>query len=174
MPACGCHTQVSSNVRPQHPKYKESNLKQVIASLLAASSLLVACTHAAVSSVPMEIPGVGTVYRYQGRANFSHQMAEADRMMQSECERINGGVPVVVSQQMRDLGMVAINNSQYNASINGTGQRVGNTTYVNGNLFGSSTGTTSAMRNMNQEILFKCVALSAPNPPAQSASIPEQ
>ena len=43
--------------------------------LIALAVMTAGCTHASVSSVPIEIPGVGTVYRYQGRANFVHQTA---------------------------------------------------------------------------------------------------
>jgi hypothetical protein len=106
----------------------------------------------------MEIPGIGTVYRYQGRANFTHQIAEADRVMSEECKRINGGKPVVVTQQMRDLGTVAINNTQSKTNVNTTANRIGPSTSIQGTATTFSTGATSGLRNMNQELLFKCVA----------------
>lgn len=127
-------------------------------SALPIIVILAACTHASVSTVPMEIPGVGTVYRYQGRANFSHQIAEADRVMMEECQRINGGKPVVVTQQMRDLGVVALNNSQSTTNLNATANRAGQTTNVSGTATTSTVGTSGGLRNMNQELLFKCVA----------------
>ena len=125
--------------------------------LLFPLIVLAACTHASVSTVPVEIPGIGTVYRYQGRANFAHQFAEADRLMIEQCKNINGGRPVVVTQQMRDLGMVAMGNSQSTTNLNATGNRSGQTTYVQGTATTSTFGSAGAMRNMNQEILFKCV-----------------
>jgi hypothetical protein len=125
--------------------------------ILSIVATLAACTHASVSTVPMELPGVGTVYRYQGRANFSHQIAEADRVMTEECKRINGGTPVVVTQQMRDLGVIALNNSQSTTTMNATANRVGSTTSVSGTANTSTVGTSGGLRNMNQELLFKCV-----------------
>ena len=47
--------------------------------------ILSACTHGSVSQLPMHIEGVGTVYRYEGRANFAHQRAEADRIITEDC-----------------------------------------------------------------------------------------
>lgn len=114
---------------------------------------LAGCTHGNISSTPMEIPGVGTVYRYQGRANFAHQMAEADRLMAEECKARNGGKPVMVNLQQRDLGMMAIGSGQANTTFNATG--TGNS--VAGTARTTSTSTMSGLRNMNQEILFRCV-----------------
>jgi len=105
----------------------------------------------------MEIAGVGTVYRYQGRANLSHQIAEADRIMIKECKKINGGKPVVVDQQMRDLGVVAMRNSQSTTNVNATADRIGPTMSISGTARTSTTGTSGGLRNMNQELLFKCV-----------------
>lgn len=126
--------------------------------LLFPVVVLAACSHASVSTVPVELPGIGTVYRYQGRANFAHQFAKADRLMIEQCKNVNGGRPVVVTQQMRDLGMVAMGNSQSTTNLNATGNRSGQTTYVQGTANTSTFGSAGAMRNMNQEILFKCVA----------------
>lgn len=125
--------------------------------LLLPIVVLAACTHASISTVPTEIPGIGSVYRYQGRANFAHQIAEADRQMVEQCKSVNGGRPVVVTQQMRDLGMLAMGNGQSTTSFNATANRFGQTTYAQGTANTSAFGTTSALRNMNQEILFKCV-----------------
>jgi hypothetical protein len=119
---------------------------------------LAACTHASVSAVPIELTGIGTVYRYQGRANFAHQIAEADRVMTEECKKINGGKPVIVTQQMRDLGIVALGNSQSTTNLNATANQVGSSTYVHGTVTTSTTGSAGGLRNMNQELLFKCVA----------------
>ena len=140
-------------------QYQISKKEKLVKSLMTLPFAIVmaACTHASVSTVPMELPGVGTVYRYQGRANFSHQIAEADRVMIDECKKINGGKPVVVTQQMRDLGIVAINNSQSSTNLNATANRVGTSTNVQGTATTSTTGTTTGLRNMNQELLFKCV-----------------
>jgi hypothetical protein len=130
---------------------------KMISVAVASVIALGACTHAAVSSVPLEIAGVGTVYRYQGRANFAHQIAEADQVMLDQCLKVNGGKPVVVDQQMRDLGTVAIGNSHANTNVNASANRFGNTTAISGTASTSALGTRSALRNMNQEILFKCI-----------------
>lgn len=133
-------------------------MKCPVVSAVLAAVCLSACTHATISSVPMEVPGVGKVYRYQGRANFAHQIAEADRAMTDQCKQINGGTPVVVDQQMRDLGLLTMGNGQATTKFNASGQRVGNTAFVNGTATTSSFGTGGGLRNMNQEILFKCAA----------------
>lgn len=125
--------------------------------ILPVVAILAACTHASVSTVPMELPGIGTVYRYQGRANFSHQIAEADRVMTEECKRINGGKPVVVTQQMRDLGIVTMNNSRSTTNLSATANRIGPTANAYGTATTSTVGTSGGLRNMNQELLFKCV-----------------
>ena len=121
--------------------------------------LTVACTHGVVSNIPQEIPGVGTVYRYQGRANFSHQIAEADKMMMEHCKAVNGGRPVVVDLQKRDLGVGVISsgssNTNLNATVTGTGYP--NQARVMGTATTKTTGTTTAMRNMNQEIMYRCI-----------------
>jgi len=118
---------------------------------------LAGCTHANISSIPMEISGVGTAYRYQGRANFAHQFAEADRMITEDCKRRNGGRPVIVSAQKQDLGVVAFRNgnSTTNATVQATGNRYGATAYGTAHTY--SSGATTYMRNKNQEILYKCV-----------------
>ena len=136
---------------------------------MAVVVVLVGCTHASISSIPMEIEGVGTVYRYQGRANFSHQIAEADRLITEDCKARNGGRPVLVDVQKRDLGVVAASSGQATTRLNATA--TGNTfttgnPFTTGNLFNAnvagtatttSSGSATAMRNYNQEILYKCV-----------------
>jgi len=121
-------------------------------------AILAGCTHASISSIPMEIEGVGTVYRYQGRANFSHQIAEADRMLTEHCKTLNGGRPVIVDMQKRDLGMVTMGSGQSFTHLNATGTGTPYSTNLMGTATTTSSGTTSGMRNLNQEILFKCVA----------------
>lgn len=121
-------------------------------------AILTGCTHASISSIPMEIEGVGSVYRYQGRANFSHQIAEADRMLTKHCKILNGGRPVIVDLQKRDLGMVTMGSGQSSTHFNATGTGTPYGTNIKGTAMTTSSGTTSGMRNVNQEILFKCVA----------------
>ena len=121
--------------------------------LLAVSAALAGCTHASVSSVPVQIEGIGEVFRYEGRANFSHQMAKADEMMKATCIEKNGGHPVVIDLQKRDLGMVYFGSGQSNTTLNAS--TYGNRT--SGNASTSMYASGSAVNNLNQEILFKCV-----------------
>jgi hypothetical protein len=114
------------------------------------------CTHASVSSVPVEIPGVGTVYRYQGRANFPHQIAEADRMMTEDCQKKNGGHPVVVNRSLQDLGAVALAQGQSNTTATGQATPSG----FSATSATSSSGSATSIKNTNQEILYKCVTAS--------------
>lgn len=81
-------------------------------------------------------------------------MKKADEMMLAACKQKNGGTPVVVDLQKRDLGMVALGSGQTNTTLSPT--TIGNNTYgtANTTAYGSGTG----LRNQNQEILFKCVA----------------
>jgi len=125
---------------------------------LLGTAVLSACTHGAVSTTPMELQGIGTVYRYQGRANFSHQIAEADKMMAEHCKQVNGGKPVIVAQQQRDLGMVGTTSSSANTNLNAMTTRMGNQALIAGSATTNSKGSFSALRNMNQEILYRCVA----------------
>lgn len=129
-----------------------------IAAAAFAALVLGGCTHAAISTIPMEIPGIGTVYKYQGRANFSHQIAEADQRMIEQCKTVNGGKPVVVNQQMRDLGVVTMSNSQALTNLNASAYTSGQSATLQGSANTSTVGSGTALRNMNQEILFKCVA----------------
>ncbi|AZR42999.1 hypothetical protein [Marinobacter salarius] len=121
---------------------------------LGVSALLLGCTFGHVSSIPMEIEGIGKVYRYEGRANFSHQLEKADEMMASTCEEKNGGYPVIVDLQQKDLGVVVFGTGQ--SSTNFSGNAYGNAVY--GNASTSSTGSLNAMRNQNQAVLFRCEA----------------
>lgn len=120
--------------------------------------ILAGCTHASISSIPLEIEGVGTVYRYQGRANFAHQIAEADRMLTEHCKVLNGGHPVIVDMQKRDLGIVSMGSGQSATRINATGTGTPYATNIMGTATTTSSGTMTGLRNFNQEILFKCVA----------------
>lgn len=124
--------------------------------LLATVAVVIAlsgCTHASISSVPFYIEGIGEVYRYEGRANFSHQMKKADEMMLAACKERNGGSPIVIDLQKRDLGTVALGQGQANTTFNAT--TIGNSTYGTANT--TAYGSGSGLRNQNQEILFRCV-----------------
>lgn len=126
--------------------------------LAAAVLVLGGCTHASISSIPREIEGVGTVYQYQGRANFSHQFAEADRRITEHCKTVNGGHPVIVDLQKRDLGVVAIDSGQSTTQFNATATGTPYATNISGAATTTSSGGTTGLRNYNQEILYKCVA----------------
>lgn len=126
-------------------------------TLLITSAALAGCTHASISSIPMQIEGVGTVYRYQGRANFSHQISEADKMIAEDCKARTGGKPVIVDLQKRDLGVIAFDNGQANTRISATATRSASNADISGTATTTFSGSTTAMRNYNQEILYKCV-----------------
>lgn len=57
---------------------------------------------------PMEFEGLGKVYRYEGKANFSWQHKEAQRMMRKHCRR---GRPVVVNIGTGRQGIVRFGNT---------------------------------------------------------------
>lgn len=59
----------------------------------------------------MEIEGVGKVFRYDGKANFSYQRDEGQRMMTHHCKRYNGGRPVIVSISGSSGGFVKMGNN---------------------------------------------------------------
>ena len=105
----------------------------------------------------MQIDGIGTVYRYQGRANFAHQIAEADRRIAEDCNTRNGGKPVIVDLQKRDLGTVAIDNNQASTRISATATGNPYNTNISGTATTTSSGSTTVMRNYNQEILYRCI-----------------
>ena len=121
--------------------------------LCAGIAVISGCTHASISQIPLEVPGVGQVYRYQGRANFAHQIAEADKLITEDCLKRNGGTPVVVNLQKTDLGFVSIGNTQASTNVSGNAYGSG----FNGTATSSGTTSTGALRNQNQEILYKCV-----------------
>jgi len=100
----------------------------------------------------MHIEGVGKVYRYEGRSNFSHQLEKADEMMASTCKENNGGYPVVVDLRQKDLGVVVLGSGQ--STTNLSASSYGNNAY--GTATTSSYGSASAMRNQNQVVLFRC------------------
>lgn len=127
-------------------------LRRIVPNLAFAAALS-ACTYASTSAVPVEIQGVGTVYRYEGRANFPHQIAEADKVMIAQCQKINGGSPVIVNLQKRTIGMGGIVNSTTTGQVAGTVSGAG--FQGTGTAFG--TGMVSTMANQNQEILYRCV-----------------
>lgn len=126
-------------------------------TLIGLSATLLGCTHGSISELPIEVQGVGTVYRYQGRANFAHQITEADKMITEDCLRRNGGRPVIVDLQKTDLGYVAMGNATSNTNVTGnySGNRYGGN--LSGNATTNTTGSVTKMRNFNQEILYKCV-----------------
>lgn len=100
-------------------------LRQTSVFLLLAAS---ACTYAQVSATPVQLSDGTTGYRYTGRSNFSHQMAEADRVMAATCDQF-GGWPVVIQQSERNIG--------------------------GGAMFTGNTIIAGA--NRQQDIIFKCV-----------------
>lgn len=122
--------------------------------ILITAFLITGCTHASISSIPIEIEGVGLIYKYEGRANFSHQIAKANKLITEDCLKRNGGTPVIVDIKKQDLGMVAIGNANSNSSLNAT--RLGNS--IHGTINTTTTGTTTSLKNTNQEIYYKCVA----------------
>lgn len=125
--------------------------KILIISVIVAT--LTGCTYASISAVPTYIEGIGEVYRYEGRANFPHQIKRADEMMLAACAEKNGGKPIVVDLQKRDLGVVALSPAQTNTTLSAT--TIGSSTYGTANT--TAYGSGSGLRNQNQEILFRCV-----------------
>ena len=95
--------------------------------LIALSSILVACTHANITTIPTILDGK-EVYTYRGRANFGHQLELADKMMVEHCADLNQGRPVIVSRDTEDLGYVV----------------------------SASPSNLSAFGNQNQIIYFSC------------------
>lgn len=120
--------------------------------------ILSGCTHGSISSVPMHLDGQGAVYRYQGRANFAHQTAEADRMLTEHCKQLNGGRPAIVDLQKRELGVMVMGGSQSHTRVNGNVTGTPNSANFSGVATTNTSGSLSSLRNFNQEIAFKCVA----------------
>jgi hypothetical protein len=131
-------------------------MKKIIITI-SSVFILGACTHASISTIPIEIEGVGTVYRYQGRANFPHQIAEADRMISEDCKQKNGGHAVIVDLKKQYLGQVDMGGSESRTRINATVSGTGNYSQVSGTARTTSTGSGTSLANYNQEILYKCV-----------------
>lgn len=119
--------------------------------------ILGGCTHASISSIPVEIKGVGTVYRYQGRANFPHQIAEADRMIAEDCKQKNGGQPVIIDLKKEYLGQVDLGGGESRTRINATVTGTGTNAQISGIARTTSANNGGSLANYNQEILYKCV-----------------
>lgn len=96
------------------PRLEAASIKMSMKYALVAGAIaaLTGCTHGHVSTVPTYVEGVGNVYRYEGRANFGHQLADADRMITEHCQQVNGGRPVILDHQTRDLGPLAVGTPQ--------------------------------------------------------------
>jgi hypothetical protein len=105
----------------------------------------------------LEIEGVGTVYRYQGRANFPHQIAEADRMIAEDCKLKNGGRPVIVDLKKQYLGQVDMGGGESRTRVNATVTGTGNSAQITGTARTTSADSGGSLANYNQEILYKCV-----------------
>ncbi len=126
--------------------------------ITAAFALTVAgCTYASTSATPVEIPGVGLAYRYEGRANFPHQIAEADRAMAAHCQTVNGGRPVIVSFAKRNVGFGGIANTSAYGTMNANVAGTPGGAAISGTGSGTALTTGSVMANQNQEVLFRCV-----------------
>lgn len=115
------------------------------------------CSHAIISSIPLEIDGIGTVYRYQGRANFPHQIAEADRMIAEDCKQKNGGRPVIVDLRKQYLGQVDIGSGESRTRAAVTFAGAGNYAQITGASRTTSSASGGSLANYNQEIVYKCV-----------------
>jgi hypothetical protein len=133
-----------------------NSAKLGIVMLVAA---LAGCTWGSISSLPIQTAD-GDVYRYEGRANFPHQIAEADKMITEHCTQLNGGRPVVVNQQKQYLGDVAFGN----ASATTTGSAVASGNMATGVATTTASGSATTLKNFNQAIWFKCVAPGARKP----------
>ena len=118
--------------------------------------ILSGCTYASTSTTPVEIPGVGLAYRYEGRANFPHQIAEADRAMAAHCASVNGGRPVIVSLAKRNIGFGGLSNTSGYGTMSGNVMGVPGGATMTGTASGTAMTTGSIMANQNQEILFRC------------------
>lgn len=94
----------------------------------AVAVIAAGCTYSNVSATPVQLADGSTAYRYTGRANFTYQQAEADKVMAGTCAQ-QGLKPVVVGQDTQVIGA--------------------------GAAWGQGVGAVGA--NRQQEILFKCV-----------------
>jgi len=114
--------------------------------------LLAGCTWGSISSLPIQT-AQGDLFRYEGRANFPHQIAEADKMITDHCAQVNGGRPVIVNAQKHYLGDVAFGN----ASATTTGSAVVSGNVASGVATTTGSGSVTTLKNFNQSIWFKCV-----------------
>ncbi|MEQ1754686.1 MAG: hypothetical protein ABL973_11195 [Micropepsaceae bacterium] len=119
--------------------------------------LLTGCTFGSVSAIPMEVAGVGTVYKYEGRANFPHQIAEGDRMITEDCKARNGGHPVIVDLQKSVIGKIDFGSSQSQSTVNATVTGYGNGAKVSGAIDTTTSNDSSSIDNVNQVVYYKCV-----------------
>lgn len=108
---------------------------------LCVTLAMAGCTYATTSDIPVQLPDGSAGYRYTGRANFPHQQTEADAAIRATCARANGGQPLIVAQQTRSIGMGGI--MQGSATTSGA--------------LTTGAGTVSAIANMQQDVLFRCV-----------------
>lgn len=79
-------------------------------------------------------------------------------MMTKHCQGLDGGRPVIVNVQKRDLGTVVIGNGQSTTNFSATATDSPYATNVSGVARTHSSGSMSGLRNYNQEIMFKCVS----------------
>lgn len=131
-------------------------MKRLATAALALAISACVPTYGAISMTPIEIPGVGTAYRYQGRANFQHQIAEADRMMAEHCAKVGGGRPVILNQNTRNIGFGGTGHSTASTYATGSATEILGGYGLQGSATTTGYGTTSVMANQNQEILFRC------------------
>jgi hypothetical protein len=120
-------------------------------TMLAAA--MTGCTFGSISSLPIQT-AEGDLYKYEGRANFPYQIAEADQLITEHCAKVNGGRPVVVNAQKHHLGNVAFGNS--NATTTGSAVVSGN--MISGSAVTTGYGSASSIKTYNQTVWFKCVA----------------
>lgn len=121
-----------------------------IASVILVSASLVACSFGSVSKTPVQLSNGEFAYRYEGRANFAHQNAEADRMMAEHCRSINGGFPVIVDARQSVVGAARL--GQANTTLSGTSTAPGSF-----NASATTNSSVNTLANRQQSLLFRCV-----------------
>jgi nitrous oxidase accessory protein NosD len=119
--------------------------------LMILVAVLTGCTFSSISSLPIQT-AQGDLYRYEGRANFPYQIAEADQLITEHCAKLNGGKPVVVNVQKHHLGNVSFANAS--ATTTGSAVVTGNT--ISGSAVTTGYGSGSSIKAFNQVIMFKC------------------
>jgi hypothetical protein len=128
-----------------------------IVSITALIAGLVGCaavpTFGHVSTTPVALPNGELAYVYEGRANFAHQTEVADKMMAEHCAKVNGGAPVVVNAQRTVIGAANFANATTNANATATGPYQARSYSGTANTY----GTSSAMVNRQQQLMFRCV-----------------